>query len=73
MQRAASVVGGFKRMLTTAVGAFLDTHDGRGGRVTFNGLLKVEFQGSRVTSEAGLPLVGELDERSVWRLSSRIT
>ena len=30
---------------------------------TFNGLLKVEFQGSRVTSDAGLILVRELDER----------
>jgi hypothetical protein len=30
---------------------------------TFNGLLKVEFQGSRVTSDAGLLLVRELDER----------
>jgi Transposase DDE domain group 1 len=30
---------------------------------TFNGFLKVEFQGSRVTSDAGLVLVRELDER----------
>ena len=30
---------------------------------TFNGLLKVAFQGSRVTSDAGLILVRELDER----------
>jgi hypothetical protein len=30
---------------------------------TFNGFLKVEFQGSRVTSDAGLLLVRELDER----------
>ena len=30
---------------------------------TFNGLLKVEFQGARVTSDAGLLLVRELDER----------
>ena len=29
----------------------------------FNGFLKVEFQGSRVTSDAGLVLVRELDER----------
>ena len=29
----------------------------------FNGLLKVEFQGSHVTSDAGLILVRELDER----------
>ena len=30
---------------------------------TFNGFLKVDFQGSRVTSDAGLVLVRELDER----------
>ena len=30
---------------------------------TFNGFLKVAFQGSRVTSDAGLILVRELDER----------
>ena len=30
---------------------------------TFNGFLKVAFQGSRVTSDAGLALVRELDER----------
>jgi hypothetical protein len=30
---------------------------------TFNGFLKVSFQGSRVTSDAGLVLVRELDER----------
>jgi hypothetical protein len=30
---------------------------------TFNGFLKVSFQGSRVTSNAGLILVRELDER----------
>jgi len=30
---------------------------------TFNGLPKVAFQGSRVTSDAGLILVRELDER----------
>ena len=30
---------------------------------TFNGLLKFAFQGSRVTSDAGLILVRELDER----------
>ena len=30
---------------------------------TFNGFLKVAFQGSRVTSDAGLLLVRELDER----------
>ena len=32
-------------------------------QLTFNGLLKVAFQGSRVTSDAGLLLVRELDER----------
>jgi DDE family transposase len=30
---------------------------------TFNGFLKVAFQGSHVTSDAGLILVRELDER----------
>ena len=30
---------------------------------TFNGFLKVDFQGSRVTSDGGLILVRELDER----------
>jgi len=30
---------------------------------TFNGFLKVAFQGSRVTSDTGLLLVRELDER----------
>ena len=30
---------------------------------SFNGLLKVDFQGSRVTSDGGLILVRELDER----------
>ena len=32
-------------------------------KFTFNGFLKVAFQGSRVTSDAGLILVRELDER----------
>jgi hypothetical protein len=32
-------------------------------QLTFNGFLKVVFQGSRVTSDAGLLLVRELDER----------
>jgi hypothetical protein len=36
---------------------------------TFNGFLKVAFQGSRVTSDAGLILVRELDERLAWRRS----
>ena len=31
--------------------------------LTFNGLLKVDFHGSRVTSDGGLILVRELDER----------
>ena len=34
-------------------------------QLTFNGFLKVAFQGSRVTSDAGLILVRELDER-LW-------
>ncbi len=32
-------------------------------QLSFNGLLKVEFRGSRVTSDGGLILVRELDER----------
>ena len=32
-------------------------------QLTFNGLLKVDFQGSRLTSDGGLILVRELDER----------
>ena len=32
---------------------------------TFNGFLKVAFQGSRITSDAGLILVRELDERQM--------
>ena len=32
-------------------------------QLSFNGSLKVDFQGSRVTSDGGLILVCELDER----------
>ena len=32
-------------------------------QLAFNGLLKVDFQGSRVTSDGGLILIRELDER----------
>ena len=32
-------------------------------QLSFNGLLKVDFQGSHVTSDGGLILVRELDER----------
>ena len=32
-------------------------------QLTFNRLLKVDFQGSHVTSDGGLILVRELDER----------
>jgi hypothetical protein len=32
-------------------------------QLSFNASLKVDFQGSRVTSEGGLILVRELDER----------
>ena len=32
-------------------------------QLSFNGSLKVDFQGSRVTSDGGLILVRELDER----------
>ena len=33
-------------------------------QLTFNGFLKVDFQGSRVTSDGGLILIRELDERA---------
>jgi hypothetical protein len=32
-------------------------------QLSFNSYLKVDFHGSRVTSDGGLPLVRELDER----------
>jgi len=32
-------------------------------QLSFNGFLKIDFQGSRVTSDGGLILVRELDER----------
>ena len=32
-------------------------------QLSFNGLLKIDFQGSHVTSDGGLILVRELDER----------
>ena len=32
-------------------------------QLSFNAALKIDFQGSRVTSDAGLILVRELDER----------
>ena len=32
-------------------------------QLSFNGSLKVDFQGSRVTSDGGLILIRELDER----------
>jgi len=32
-------------------------------QLSFNPMLKIEFQGSRVTSDGGLILVRELDER----------
>jgi hypothetical protein len=32
-------------------------------QLSFNGSLRVDFQGSRVTSDGGLILVRELDER----------
>ena len=34
-------------------------------QLSFNGLLKVDFQGSHVTSDGGLILVRELDERRI--------
>ena len=39
-------------------------------QLSFNGSLKVAFQGSRITSDGGLILVRELDER--LRLSELI-
>ena len=39
-------------------------------QLSFNGSLKVDFQGSRVTSDGGLILVRELDER--WGLGDLI-
>ena len=33
-------------------------------QLSFNGSLKVDFQGSHVTSDGGLILVRELDERA---------
>ena len=43
-------------------------------QLSFNASLKVDFQGSRVTSDGGLILVRELDERlgfgeTVWALA----
>ena len=32
-------------------------------QLSFNGLLKIDFRGSRITSDGGLILVRELDER----------
>ena len=37
--------------------------DRKAFQLSFNGFLKVDFQGSRVTSDGGLILVRELDER----------
>ena len=34
-------------------------------QLSFNGLLKIDFQGSRITSDGGLILARELDERLV--------
>jgi predicted ribosome quality control (RQC) complex YloA/Tae2 family protein len=36
-------------------------------QLSFNAALKIDFQGSRVTSEGGLILVRELDERLGFR------
>ncbi len=42
-------------------------------QVSFNGWLKVDFQGARVTSDGGLLVVRELDERLAWANSSNGT
>jgi len=39
-------------------------------QLSFNAALKVDFQGSRITSDGGLILVRGLDERSAWESSS---
>jgi hypothetical protein len=39
-------------------------------QLSFNASLKVDFQGSRVTSDGGLILVRELDERVVLDMHS---
>ena len=41
----------------------MDEKERKPFQLTFNGLLKVDFHGSRVTSDGGLILVRELDER----------
>ena len=40
-------------------------------QLSFNGSLKVDFQGSHVTSDGGLILVRELDERCKRRSQNR--
>lgn len=40
---------------------------------SFNAFLKADFQGSRVTSDGGLILVRELDERFVTQRTYRTT
>ena len=43
-------------------------------QLSFNGLLKIDFQGSRITSDGSLVLVRELDEHLMdhRRLNSRL-
>jgi hypothetical protein len=41
-------------------------------RLSFNSSLKVDFQGSRVTSDGGLVLVRELDERRGEAMASAL-
>ena len=41
----------------------MDETQNRPFQLSFNSSLKIDFQGSRVTSDGGLILVRELDER----------
>jgi hypothetical protein len=42
-------------------------------QLSFNPSLRVDFQGSRVTSDGGLVMVRELDATSGWRNTARET
>ena len=45
------------------VGAAVGERQEQPFQLSFNGSLRVDFQGARVTSDGGLLLVSELDER----------